>query len=108
MLGDEGRPVDSGDGSTRRRDALFGPKRSELNTRIGSRFPLRTRHGPFQDRKVAVVDARAFGSERLCWDRGARSTEGGQVDWTMGCEPELVADRPATHLRCERGSVVVV
>src|SRR3954447_14873262 len=71
MLGDEGRPVDSGDGSTRRRDALFGPKRPALNTRIGSRFPLRTRHGPFQDRKVAVVDARAFGSQRLLLGQGS-------------------------------------
>jgi predicted transposase YbfD/YdcC len=42
--------------------------------------------------------------------QGTRSTEGGQVDRTMGCEPELVADRPCDPPGCavSAESLVVV
>ena len=46
---------------------------------------------------MSCVGSRVVSSHR---DRGTRSTEGGQVDRTMGCEPELVADRPCDPPGC--------
>jgi hypothetical protein len=48
-------------------------------------------------RRQRQVRRRSLGSNR---DRGARSTEGGQVERTMGCEPELVTDRPCDLPGC--------
>ena len=46
---------------------------------------------------MSCVGSRVVSSHR---DRGTRSTEGGQVDRTMGCEPELVADHPCDPPGC--------
>ena len=58
---------------------------------VGNRYDV---CGPRRRRQVR---RRSLGSNR---DRGARSTEGGQVERTMGCEPELVTDRPCDLPGC--------
>ena len=66
-------------------------------TRTGTSKMLITGMTCAGSRRRRQVRRRSLGSHR---DRVSRSTEGGQVERTMGCEPGLVTDRPCDLPGC--------